>query len=70
MKIVLLGSRGNIANPLSKLLVSKGADVTVITRSQKNVDAIESDGAKAAVGSVDDVEFLTKTFDKATSVFI
>ena len=32
MKIVLLGSRGNVANPLSKLLVSKGADVRVITR--------------------------------------
>lgn len=70
MKVVLLGSRGNISKPLTKLLVSEGLDVTVITRSTQNAEAIREDGAKAAIGSADDLKFLKETFKGATTVFI
>ncbi|GAV29456.1 hypothetical protein PMKS-002956 [Pichia membranifaciens] len=70
MKAVLLGSKGNVTKPLTEILVSKGVDTTVITRSAENGKAIEADGAKAAVGSTEDVEFLTKTFQGANSVFV
>ncbi|ODQ44179.1 hypothetical protein PICMEDRAFT_74789 [Pichia membranifaciens NRRL Y-2026] len=70
MKVVLFGSRGNVTKPLTQILLSKGVDTTVITRSAENGKAIETDGAKAAVGSTEDVEFLTKTFQGADAVFI
>lgn len=70
MKAVLLGSRGHITKPLTKLLVSKGIDTTVITRSSVNAAAIEAEGAKAAVGSIDDTAFLTRTLQGANAVFL
>lgn len=70
MKVVLMGSRGHVAKPLTDILVSKGIDTTVITRSEDNAKLIRESGATAAVGSGFDKEFLTKTFRDADCVFV
>lgn len=69
MKYVITGSLGNISKPLSEALIKAGNDVTIITSKQENAAAIEALGAKAAVGSVEDVDFLTKTFSGANAVY-
>ena len=70
MKIVLTGSLGNINRPLIPLLVDAGHSVTVITRSPDRVPAIEALGAAAAVGRMQDVDFLTRTFTGADLVYL
>jgi uncharacterized protein YbjT (DUF2867 family) len=69
MKYVLSGSLGHINKPLTQKLVAAGHDVTVISSQEKRKSEIEALGAKAAVGSVDDEAFLTKTFKGADAVF-
>lgn len=69
MKYVITGSLGNISLPVTKALLQAGHDVTVITSKEENVKAIEALGAKAAVGSVEDVNFLTRTFAGANAVY-
>lgn len=69
MKYVITGSLGHISKPVSKALIKAGHDVTIITSKADNASKIEALGAKAAVGSVEDVEFLTKTFTGANAVY-
>lgn len=69
MKYVITGSLGNISKPLSQALINAAHDVTIITSKQENAAAIEALGAIAAVGSVEDVAFLTKTFTGADAVY-
>jgi nucleoside-diphosphate-sugar epimerase len=57
MNIVITGSLGNIGKPLTIDLVRKGHTVTVITSKAERQSAIETLGAKAAVGSFLDVDF-------------
>lgn len=70
MNIVITGSLGNIGKPLTIDLVQKGHTVTVITSKLERQSAIEALGAKAAVGSFLDVDFLTKTFKGADVVYL
>ncbi|MDB5257568.1 MAG: hypothetical protein JWM14_2263 [Chitinophagaceae bacterium] len=69
MKYVVTGSLGNISKPLTQKLVAAGHDVTVITTKTDKKAAIEALGAKAAIGSVEDVAFLTETFKGADAVY-
>lgn len=69
VRYVITGSLGNISLPVTKALLSRGHEVTVITSKQVNAKAIESLSAKVAVGSVEDVNFLTKTFAGANAVY-
>ncbi|MDY0988506.1 NAD(P)H-binding protein [Flavobacterium sp. CFBP9031] len=69
MKIIISGSLGNIGKPLTAQLVKSGHDVTVISSNADRKDAIENLGAKAAIGSVSDVDFLSKTFTGADALF-
>ena len=69
MKFVVTGSLGNISKPLTEKLVAAGHSVTVISSKVEKVAPIEALGAKAAVGSVEDVAFLTKTFTGADAVY-
>lgn len=69
MKYVVVGSLGNISKPLSGKLIAAGHDVTIITSHNDKVQAIEALGAKAAVGSVEDVQFLKQTFKGADAVY-
>jgi len=69
MKIVVTGSLGNISKPLTKTLVEKGHAVTVISSKSERKKDIEALGAKAAVGTMEDVDFLTATFKGADIVY-
>lgn len=69
MHIVITGSLGHTGKPLTERLVNQGHTVTVIsTKADKHKD-IEALGAKAAIGSVDDVDFLVTTFTGADAVY-
>ncbi len=69
MKIVVTGSLGNISKPLTQELVQKGHSVTVISSKSERQADIEAIGAKAAIGSMEDVDFLTSTFKSADIVY-
>jgi uncharacterized protein YbjT (DUF2867 family) len=69
MKIVLTGAAGNITRPLSETLLANGHDVTIIGRNAENLEPLTSRGAKAAIGSIEDISFLTETFKGADAVY-
>ncbi|MBS7231427.1 NAD(P)H-binding protein [Flavobacterium psychroterrae] len=69
MKITITGSLGNISKPLAQELVQNGHEVTVISSSNDKQAEIEALGASAAIGSVEDVAFLTKAFSGADAVY-
>ena len=70
MKIVLTGSLGHISKPLAVDLIAKGHSVTVISSKTERQTEIESIGAKAAIGSNDDGEFLSSIFTGAEIVYL
>ena len=70
MKIIITGSLGNVAKPLAQQLISEGHDITVISSNETKKDEIETLGAKAAIGSITDLDFLVKTFEGADAAFL
>lgn len=70
MNIVITGSLGNIGKSLTPTLVQKGHNVTVITSKTERQKDIEALGAKAAIGTFQDVDFLSKTFAGADVVYL
>jgi uncharacterized protein YbjT (DUF2867 family) len=69
MRIIVTGSLGNIGRPLVLDLLQKGHDVTVISSNNERQNEIESLGAKAAIGSLEDAGFLASVFTGADAVF-
>jgi uncharacterized protein YbjT (DUF2867 family) len=69
MKIIITGSLGNISRPLTEMLVQANHTVTVISSNPERQPAIETLGATAAIGTMQDVSFLTKTFTGADIVY-
>ncbi|MFD2934066.1 NmrA family NAD(P)-binding protein [Spirosoma flavum] len=69
MKIIVTGSLGNISQPLAKELVEEGHAVTVISSKPEKQKDIEALGATAAIGSLEDVDFLVATFTGADAVY-
>lgn len=69
MEIALTGSLGNISKPLAIALIAKGHSVTVISSKADKQKDIEALGAKAAIGSVEDINFLTTVFAGADAVY-
>lgn len=69
MKIIITGSVGHIGRPLTKELVQKGHEVTVISSNPGRQKDIEALGATAATGSVDDVTFLEHIFTGADAAY-
>jgi uncharacterized protein YbjT (DUF2867 family) len=69
MKIIITGSLGNISKPLTQELVEKGHSVTVISSNPEKQKEIEALGATAAIGSLEDSNFLTQTFSNADGVY-
>jgi len=70
MKIVVTGSLGNISKPLAVELVQKGHSVTVISSKAERQKDIEAIGAKAAIGTMEDADFLSETFKGADVVYV
>jgi len=69
MKYVITGSLGHISKPVVQRLAGAGHDVTVISSNAERTADIEALGAKAAIGSVEDMDFLTSTFTGADAVY-
>ena len=69
MKIIVTGSLGNISKTLTKELVQKGHQVTVISSKPEKKKQIEALGATAVIGTIEDVPFLTATFTGADAVY-
>lgn len=70
MKIVVTGSLGNISKPLTQQLVQRGHSVTVISSKAERQKDIEDIGAKAAIGTMEDPDFLSATFKDADVVYV
>ena len=69
MKYVITGGAGNISRPISEKLLKAGHDVTVIGRDADHLRSLTDKGAKAEIGSVEDVDFLKKAFAGADVVY-
>jgi len=69
MKIIVTGSLGNISKPLANQLVANGHEVTIVSSDANKVNEIEALGAKAAIGSIADADFLAQTFAGADAVY-
>lgn len=69
MDITLAGSLGHIGKPLAEELVQKGHTVTVISSTAERQKDIEALGARAAIGSLKDANFITSAFTGADAVF-
>ena len=69
MHYVITGSLGNIGKPLVTQLCKEGHSITVISSEAEKAKQIEALGATAAIGTVEDVPFLTETFRGADAVF-
>ncbi|RXF68944.1 NAD(P)H-binding protein [Arcticibacter tournemirensis] len=69
MKIAVTGSLGNISKPLTIELLQKGHEVTVISSNAGKRKEIEALGASAAIGSLDDEDFITSVFTGKDAVY-
>lgn len=69
MKLIITGSLGHISKPLTEGLVQKGHLVTVISSKQEKQKEIQALRATVAIGSLEDVDFLTSTFSGADAVY-
>ena len=69
MKIIVTGSLGHISKPLTQDLVQKGHEVTVISSNPERQKDIETLGAIAAIGSLEDINFLTNVFTGADAAY-
>tara|TARA_R110002033_G_scaffold25726_1_gene59376 strand:- start:3814 stop:4710 length:897 start_codon:yes stop_codon:yes gene_type:complete len=62
MKIIITGSLGNIGKQLIPLLNSKEHQITVISSNIERQKDIETLGANAKIGSLEDLDFLIEAF--------
>ena len=71
MYIVLTGGAGRITKPLAMKLLKEGHAVIIITRNADHIAELTDPemGGIAAVGSIEDADFLTKTFTDAEAVY-
>jgi uncharacterized protein YbjT (DUF2867 family) len=67
---VVLGATGNTGAVVAETLLSQRQPVRVVVRSDEKGAAWKARGAEVAVGSLDDVSALTKTFEGATGVYL
>lgn len=70
MHYVITGGAGHISKPLALELLKKGHAVTVIGRSAANLKELTDAGAQAAIGSVEDLAFLARSFSGADAVYL
>lgn len=66
---VVTGATGNVGKVLAEKLLAEGKRVRVIGRSHERLRSLMDMGAEGLVGSLDDVDFLTRAFEGARVVF-
>jgi len=66
---VISGVTGHVGSVVARDLLARGKKVRVIVRNAEKGAAFTKQGAEAAVGSLDDLAFLTATLRGATAFF-
>jgi uncharacterized protein YbjT (DUF2867 family) len=69
MKYVITGGAGHISGIIIEKLLAAGKDVTVIGRKPEHLKHLVDKGAKTAIGSVEDAQFVKQTFAGADVVY-
>lgn len=69
-KFVITGGAGNVSKPLTEILLSKGHNVTVVSRNPDNLTELVKLGAETAIGDLADAVFLSKTFKGSDGVYL
>lgn len=69
MNFTITGSLGNISKPLAEILIAAGHQVTIISSNAAKAREIEELGATAAIGSVEDVAFLSTAFAGKDAIY-
>jgi uncharacterized protein YbjT (DUF2867 family) len=67
--VAVTGATGHVGDGLVRALRTRGVPVRAIGRSAERLSGLVATGAEAAVGSLDDTAFLTKTFEGSAAVF-
>ena len=65
MKYVITGGAGHISKPIVEALLAAGHNVKVVGRSAEHLQELKSKGAEIAIGSVEDLAFVTQAFANA-----
>lgn len=66
---VITGATGNIGRVITEKLLSQGKKVRAIARDRARLKPLEDRGAEIMPGSLNDSDFLARSFDGATAVF-
>lgn len=66
---VITGATGNTGSEVVNRLLAEGKEVKAISRSEEHLHSFVEKGAIAAVGELEDTNFLAKTFEGATAVY-
>jgi uncharacterized protein YbjT (DUF2867 family) len=69
MRYVIIGGAGHTSKPLVLSLLNAGQDVTVIGRNPEHLQELKQKGAKTAIGSVTDPDFLQQSFSGADAIY-
>jgi uncharacterized protein YbjT (DUF2867 family) len=67
--VAVTGATGHVGGTLAQVLRGRGVAVRVIGRSADRLKGLAALGAEPHVGSIEDVEFLTRTFTGVGAVF-
>jgi len=70
MKITVTGSLGNISRSLTKKLVAQGHHVNVISSNAGKANDIEGLQATPLIGSLEDYEFVKRSFQGSDAVYL
>jgi uncharacterized protein YbjT (DUF2867 family) len=66
---VITGASGNTGHRVAELLLKAGKEVVAVGRDEKKLENLKAQGAKIALGDLEDADFLTKTFSQAKAVY-
>ena len=69
MKYVVTGGAGHISALVAEKLLAAGKDVTVVGRNAEHLKALADKGAKTAIGSVEEAQFVNQTLADADVVY-
>lgn len=66
---VILGASGNTGYRIAKNLLEAGKDVKLVGRDEKKFQELVAQGAKTAIGDLEDAAFLAQTLNGAEAVY-
>ncbi|MFC5411740.1 NAD(P)H-binding protein [Larkinella bovis] len=66
---IITGASGNTGKLIAQQLINAGKPVTVVGRTPDPLKVFTDQGVRAAIGQLEDVDFLTETFRGARAVY-